>query len=106
MTYLYPFFQEDTFELQAVDLGNLKSIVIGHNSKGHGAGWFLDKVVVKVKGGDGGRFVFPCFRWLDTGEDDGKIERELRQIGEYIALSPVCGLSVPSVASLHSQATL
>ncbi|XP_070194990.1 lipoxygenase homology domain-containing protein 1-like isoform X2 [Littorina saxatilis] len=71
---------EDNFQVEAVDLGDLTSVVIGHNGKGHGAGWFLDKVVVKVKGGDGGKCSFPCMRWLDDGEDDGKTERELRRI--------------------------
>lgn len=72
--------------MEAVDLGDLTSVVIGHNGKGHGAGWFLDKVVVKVKGGDGGKCSFPCMRWLDDGEDDGKTERELRRIGNLFLL--------------------
>lgn len=59
-------------------------MVVGHDGKGPGAGWFLDQVVVKVKKAEGGRFTFPCMRWLDRGEDDGKIERELRHIGMYL----------------------
>ena len=74
--------QEDSFELEAVDLGDLTLVVIGHDGKGHGAGWFLDKITVKVRGGDGGKFTFPCMRWLDVGEEDGKIERELPQISK------------------------
>ena len=86
MNFFSSGWQEDKFELEAVDLGDLTSVVIGHDGKGHGAGWYLDKVVVKVKGGNGGRFVFPCLRWLDVGEDDGKIERELRQIGKDLSI--------------------
>ena len=47
-----------------------------------GAGWFLDKVIVKdlaTEGEDGSprSFYFPCHRWLDEGLEDGLIEREL-----------------------------
>ena len=60
-----------------------------------GAGWFLDKVVIKPvdksKSDDddndddddddaGRRFVFACDRWLDVGEDDHLIERELMRL--------------------------
>ena len=43
-----------------------------------GAGWYVDKVVVR-DGDDpeGATFVFPSGRWFDVGQDDGEIEREL-----------------------------
>jgi hypothetical protein len=40
--------QLDTFVLDAVDLGELQSLTIGHDGSGPGAGWHLDKVAVKV----------------------------------------------------------
>lgn len=47
-----------------------------------GAGWYLEKVIVKEDDQPGSRmFYFPCDRWLDEGQDDGLIEREL-QAGE------------------------
>uniref|UniRef100_A0A8C3KBT5 Oxygen-regulated protein 1 n=1 Tax=Calidris pygmaea TaxID=425635 RepID=A0A8C3KBT5_9CHAR len=39
--------QTDIFAVEAVHLGHLYKIVIGHNGLGSGNGWFLDKVVVK-----------------------------------------------------------
>lgn len=58
-----------------VDLGKLTKIRIGHDNKGLGAGWFLDKVVVHA--GDGTVHYFHCGRWLADDEDDQQIVREL-----------------------------
>ncbi|TFK11366.1 myelin P2 protein-like [Platysternon megacephalum] len=68
--------QTDLFLLEAVHLGNLYKIVIGHNGLGSGNGWFLEKIVVKDPVTDLD-YSFPCHRWLDQGEEDGKIVREL-----------------------------
>ncbi|XP_078711332.1 lipoxygenase homology domain-containing protein 1-like, partial [Lampetra fluviatilis] len=70
--------QMDVFRLEAVSLGELRKVVIGHDGTSPGQGWFLDRVVVKVTGSELDReYVFPCERWLDQGRDDGKVEREL-----------------------------
>ena len=39
----------DEFEIEAVTLKKLKKIRIGHDGKNPGAGWFLDKVVVRQR---------------------------------------------------------
>ncbi|XP_047639869.1 uncharacterized protein LOC125129319 isoform X2 [Phacochoerus africanus] len=68
--------QTDTFSLEAVYLGGLYKIVIGHDGLGPGNGWFLDEVVIKdpIVSHE---YTFFCHRWLDQGEDDGSIVREL-----------------------------
>ena len=38
--------QMDRFKLRAVHLGDIQKITIGHDGKGAGSGWFLEKVVV------------------------------------------------------------
>lgn len=43
---------------------------------GGSAGWFLDWVEVDAPS-QGQRLRFPCGRWLDKGEDDGAIVRDL-----------------------------
>ncbi|NXW11338.1 LOXH1 protein, partial [Fregetta grallaria] len=68
--------QTDTFAVEAVHLGHLYKIVIGHNGLGAGNGWFLDKVVIKDPITDLD-YSFLCHRWLDQGQDDGSIAREL-----------------------------
>ncbi|XP_014647005.1 PREDICTED: uncharacterized protein LOC101391007 [Ceratotherium simum simum] len=68
--------QTDTFSLEAVHLGDLYKIVIGHDGLGPGNGWFLEDVVVKDPTTNH-EYAFLCHRWLDQGEDDGKIVREL-----------------------------
>ncbi|XP_066122230.1 oxygen-regulated protein 1 isoform X3 [Saccopteryx bilineata] len=68
--------QTDTFSLEAVHLGDLYKIVIGHDGLGPGNGWFLEDVVIKDPTTNHEYFFF-CHRWLDQGEDDGKIVREL-----------------------------
>ncbi|XP_056399217.1 lipoxygenase homology domain-containing protein 1 isoform X2 [Hyla sarda] len=66
----------DVFTVEAVDIGQLKKIKIGHDNKGSSAGWFLDWVEVDAPS-LGQRLKFPCGRWLDKTEDDGAIERYL-----------------------------
>ncbi|XP_073923041.1 oxygen-regulated protein 1 isoform X3 [Castor canadensis] len=68
--------QINTFFLEAVHLGDLYKIVIGHDGLGSGNGWFLDDVVIKDPTTNH-EYVFFCHRWLDQGEDDGKIVREV-----------------------------
>ncbi|XP_062987373.1 oxygen-regulated protein 1 [Elgaria multicarinata webbii] len=74
--------QTDIFSLEAVHLGNLHKIVIGHNGLGSGNGWFLEKIVIKdpITNSD---YNFMCHRWLDQGEDDGKMVRELHAIDNH-----------------------
>ncbi len=52
----------DSFILEAVTLRELEKLKIGHNGKGAGAGWFLDKVVVKQLGSSSYDTTFPCGR--------------------------------------------
>ncbi|NXP97754.1 LOXH1 protein, partial [Vidua macroura] len=68
----------DIFYIKAVSLGNLEKVLISHDGAGPGSGWFLDKIVIKHKEGEEAHeVVFPCNRWLDEYQDDGKTEREL-----------------------------
>ncbi|XP_056433977.1 lipoxygenase homology domain-containing protein 1 [Gadus chalcogrammus] len=67
----------DEFIVEAVDIGQLQKIRIGHDNDGGGsAGWFLESVEIDAQS-LGQRLCFPCGRWLDTGEDDGAIVRDL-----------------------------
>ncbi|KAI1243385.1 hypothetical protein IHE44_0000989 [Lamprotornis superbus] len=68
--------QTDIFAVEAVHLGCLYKIIIGHNGLGSGNGWFLDKVVIKDPVTDLD-YTFLCHRWLDQGQDDRNIAREL-----------------------------
>ncbi|NXO32052.1 LOXH1 protein, partial [Cisticola juncidis] len=67
----------DIFFIRAVSLGHLEKVLISHDGAGPGSGWFLDKIVIKHKGEEAQEVVFPCNRWLDEYQDDGKTEREL-----------------------------
>jgi len=69
--------------LNVTSLGMLQRLLILHDGVGHGAGWFLDKVTVREHSDQdvGKEYVFPCSRWLDDHEDDGKTERELLVAG-------------------------
>nr|XP_014342376.1 PREDICTED: oxygen-regulated protein 1 [Latimeria chalumnae] len=75
----------DIFNIDAVSLGELKKVVIGHDGVGPGNGWFLDKIKIKYKENDEEKAtMFPCSRWFDEYQDDGKTERELfPEIGEW-----------------------
>ncbi|XP_062291185.1 lipoxygenase homology domain-containing protein 1 [Scomber scombrus] len=66
----------DEFTVEAVDIGPLKKLRIGHNNSGGGSGWFVDWVEIDAPS-LGQKLRFPCGRWLDKGEDDGAIARDL-----------------------------
>lgn len=42
--------QLDEFIIEAVAIGHIRRVRIGHNGKGGGCGWFLDKVIVREDG--------------------------------------------------------
>lgn len=97
----------DEFIVEAVAIGQILRVRIGHDGKGGGCGWFLNKVIVREEGQAEAHAVeFPCnrslfpvrpnmqlmaqarvvsalhslrvsVRWLDRSEDDGQIVREL-----------------------------
>lgn len=55
--------QLDEFIIEAVAIGQVSRVRIGHNGKGGGCGWFLDKVVVREDGQAESHAVeFPCNR--------------------------------------------
>ncbi|XP_014663676.1 PREDICTED: lipoxygenase homology domain-containing protein 1-like [Priapulus caudatus] len=73
--------QVDTFTVNCKQLGDLYKVTIGHNGVGHGSGVFIDRVVVSQQGFLQKEYHFPCGRWLDDGQEDGKTERELILLG-------------------------
>ncbi|XP_075684221.1 oxygen-regulated protein 1 [Rhinoderma darwinii] len=73
--------QTDIFFLEAVHLGDLHTVIVGHDGLESGNGWYLEKVNVhdEVKDKD---YTFLCYRWLDEGEEDGKLVRKLSVTNE------------------------
>ncbi|KAI4894023.1 hypothetical protein NFI96_031480 [Prochilodus magdalenae] len=53
----------DEFIVEAVSIGQVRRVRIGHDGRGGGCGWFLDKVVVREEGQTESQAVeFPCNR--------------------------------------------
>ncbi|GCB66519.1 hypothetical protein scyTo_0004980 [Scyliorhinus torazame] len=70
--------QMDTFIIEAVSIGIIKRIVIGHDGVKAASGWFLDKVIINYEENNQEfEDVFICSRWLDVNREDQKTEREL-----------------------------
>ena len=53
----------DVFEVEAVDLVRPTEVILGHDGLGHGAGWFVDKVVIKDVT-NSQEYYFPCERYV------------------------------------------
>uniref|UniRef100_A0A3Q3FXL6 PLAT domain-containing protein n=1 Tax=Labrus bergylta TaxID=56723 RepID=A0A3Q3FXL6_9LABR len=71
----------DEFLIDAVSLGQVRRVRVGHDGRGGGCGWFLDKVMLHSI------WLLPCvLRWLDRNEDDGQIVRELVPAGDGLRL--------------------
>ncbi|KAM4704966.1 oxygen-regulated protein 1 [Rhinophrynus dorsalis] len=68
--------QTDTFSLESVHLGDLQTVIIGHDGLEPGNGWYLEKIVIHDPVKDK-EYTFFCYRWLDEGEDDRNIVRKL-----------------------------
>ncbi|XP_053159933.1 lipoxygenase homology domain-containing protein 1-like [Hemicordylus capensis] len=66
----------DIFTLDTMDIGRIKRILIGHDNVGLRAGWHLAYVQVSIPV-HGKLYNFPCNRWLDKTEADGKVEIEV-----------------------------
>ena len=74
----------DTFGIEAVDLGEITKARVGHDGSGFGSGWFLDNIVVTAETTNK-QWIFNCSRWLDKGEDDGQIVRDLAPVSDGTA---------------------
>lgn len=54
----------------------INRLVIGHDSTGMHASWFLGSVQIRVPR-QGKQYTFPANRWLDKNQADGRLEVEL-----------------------------
>uniref|UniRef100_A0A8C6JNJ0 Uncharacterized protein n=1 Tax=Melopsittacus undulatus TaxID=13146 RepID=A0A8C6JNJ0_MELUD len=66
----------DEFTIDTMDIGKIKRILIGHDNVGLRCGWFLASVQITVPV-QGRQYMFPCNRWLDKDEADGRVEVEV-----------------------------
>jgi hypothetical protein len=67
---------KDEFKIECPSVGELNKILIAHNNKGMAPGWFLDQILIEDVN-QNRIYEFPCYKWLATDEDDGKISRFL-----------------------------
>lgn len=55
--------QHDEFLIESVSLGQVHRVRVGHDGRGGGCGWFLDKVMVREEGQpESSAIEFPCYR--------------------------------------------
>ncbi|XP_003474113.1 lipoxygenase homology domain-containing protein 1 isoform X2 [Cavia porcellus] len=66
----------DEFTLETLNIGTINRLVIGHDSTGLHASWFLGSVQIRVPR-QGKQYTFPANRWLDKNKADGRLEVEL-----------------------------
>ncbi|XP_047553619.1 lipoxygenase homology domain-containing protein 1 isoform X2 [Lutra lutra] len=66
----------DEFTLETLNIGTISRLVIGHDSTGMHASWFLGSVQIRVPR-QGKQYTFPANRWLDRNQADGRLEVEL-----------------------------
>uniref|UniRef100_A0A7E4W5E3 Doublecortin domain-containing protein n=1 Tax=Panagrellus redivivus TaxID=6233 RepID=A0A7E4W5E3_PANRE len=64
-------------------LGQLRKITIGHEHPGYGGGVFIDQVIVTEHEKPARKYLFQCYKWFDSGQVDGKLERSLRCTATY-----------------------
>ncbi|XP_074992847.1 lipoxygenase homology domain-containing protein 1-like [Calonectris borealis] len=96
--------QEDTFTIQAVDLGILYKIKIRHDNSMFSPDWFLEKVEILDETTEES-FVFLCERWLSKKKEDKKTERTLYEQSYDGERNSLDGSSL-SLSSQDSNANL
>ncbi|XP_075267211.1 lipoxygenase homology domain-containing protein 1 [Opisthocomus hoazin] len=96
--------QEDTFTIQAVDLGILYKIKIRHDNSMFSPDWFLEKVEILDETTEES-FIFLCERWLSKKKEDKKIERTLYEQSYDGERNSLDGLSL-SLSSQDSNTNL
>ncbi|VDK21875.1 unnamed protein product [Taenia asiatica] len=75
----------DEFLIEAVTLGRLEKVRIGHNGAAPTPTWFVNKVTVEEVGNLANKVVFELNDWVATRRPDGAYEEELyptRKAGE------------------------
>uniref|UniRef100_A0A8C6KKR9 ST8 alpha-N-acetyl-neuraminide alpha-2,8-sialyltransferase 5 n=1 Tax=Nothobranchius furzeri TaxID=105023 RepID=A0A8C6KKR9_NOTFU len=94
----------DEFLIESVFLGPVRRVRVGHDGRGGGCGWYLDKVMVREDGQpESAAIEFPCSRWLDRNEDDGQIVRELVPAGEGLHVNYHIAIKTGSVNGASSD---
>lgn len=76
--------QCDVFEIEAVTLKKIKKIEIGHDGKGYGGGWYLEKVVIKHPDKPKYNVNIDCNSWLASDEESGHIVKEFSVSGSQL----------------------
>ncbi|KAI3380663.1 hypothetical protein SNEBB_002301 [Seison nebaliae] len=56
----------------------ITSVEIGHDNSGSGPGWYVDEVTTFTSI-NGFQQTFDCMKWLSVDEDDGRVERRLKE---------------------------
>ncbi|KAH9519113.1 Lipoxygenase y domain-containing protein 1 [Bulinus truncatus] len=65
----------ETFSLEAVDVVEVKKIMIGHDGTAPGSGWYLKDLELDLPT-KGKHYHFECKQWLARDKGDGKTSRE------------------------------
>ncbi|VDP69837.1 unnamed protein product [Schistosoma mattheei] len=52
----------DEFVIEAVQLGSISKICIGHEERSPGYGWYLAKIVLTIKENPKYKLTFECYR--------------------------------------------
>ncbi|XP_078332217.1 lipoxygenase homology domain-containing protein 1-like isoform X5 [Crassostrea virginica] len=76
--------QCDIFEIEAVTLEKIKKVEIGHDGKGIGAGWYLEKVIIKRPDKPKFDVNIDCNSWLASDEESGHIVKEFSVSGSQL----------------------
>lgn len=97
--------------MKANHVGALDHIVVGHDGRGVGSGWYLDYVRVEIPS-LGKQFQFVADRWLSTSEGDGKLQcrvevdpdfsQDMQEVkGSYVVSTRTGNVSGASLDNAH-----
>ena len=67
----------DQFVVEGPDVGDVRSVVIGHDNSGHGPSWHLQQLEILSENHGGRITAFPCNQWFDAEYGDFQTRRTL-----------------------------
>jgi hypothetical protein len=90
------------FAIEAIDVGKIERLEIGHDGLSKESGWLVKTIEVNVPT-QGQKYCFVCGKWLAKGREDGKTVRELRPFNTQ-SYSPLVPYEVTVVTGNQQDA--
>jgi hypothetical protein len=89
----------ETFQIETLDIGDLKQIELGHDGVGPNDSWFVKHVEISLPL-SGRTYLITCNQWLSTEKGDGQTVRRFNIDEANTKISSFRGCKIRKILSL------